>query len=187
MNETEVRLRLMKLREIFDLSVGAYALLTEEPARSELSKYTVRYNDLGAFQATKTDPMPVGWALTCQIQFRDTDYSQAAQALVERSKRQAIIESFALIREHSRNTPAWTEMSQEPWFHFTMFYRNAVAHNGRWQFSARDKARLPITFMNIRLDESMDGESIDGILNLWKARQLLAKMERFVIGDRNLS
>ncbi|SEJ05422.1 hypothetical protein [Frateuria terrea] len=187
MNQTEVRLRLMKLREIFDLSVGAYALLTEEPARSELSKYTVRYNDLGAFQATKSDPTPEGWRLTYQIQFRDADYRQAAQALVERSKRQAIIESFALIREYSKDTPAWAEMSQEAWFYFTMFYRNAVAHNGRWQFSAKDRAKLPITFMNIRIEESMDGESIDGFLNLWKARQLLAKMERFVIGDRNLT
>lgn len=185
MNQTGVRLSLMKLREIFDLSVGAYALLTEEPARSELSKYTVRYNDLGDFQATKTVPVPEGWALSCQIQFHDVDYRHAAQALVERSKRQAVIESFALIRGHSKDTPAWEEMSREPWFYFTMFYRNAVAHNGRWQFSLKDREQLPITFMNVRIDESMEGESIDGFLNLWKARQLLAKMELFVVGHRN--
>lgn len=187
MNQTDVRMLLMRLRDIFDLSVGAYALLTEEPARSELSKYTVRYNDAGDFQATKTDPVPTGWALTCQVQFHDVDYRNAAQALVERSKRQAVIESFDLIRGYAEDTPAWEEMKHEPLFYFTMFYRNAVAHNGRWKFSKRDKEKLPITFMNITIDESMEGKPIDGFLNLWKARQLLAKMERFVIGDRNIS
>lgn len=186
MNQTEARLALMKLREIFDLSVGTYALLTEEPARSELSKYTVRYNDLGAFQATKTEPVPEGWRLSFQIRFHDVDYRHAAQALVERLKRQVIIESFDLIRGHSRGTPAWEEMSREPWFNFTMFYRNAVAHNGRWQFSPKEKEDLPVTFMNIRIDESMENKSINVFLNLWEARQLLAKMELFVAGHRDL-
>jgi hypothetical protein len=185
MNETEVRLRLLKLREIFDVSVGAYALLTEEPARSELSKYTVRYNDAGNFQATKTEPRPPGWALTFEVRFRDTDYREAAQALVERAQRQTIIESLDLVRGYAKGTTAWDELDQELLFQFALLYRNAVAHNGQWDLS-KHREKLPLTFMNLTIDASMEGRSINGFLNLWKARQLLAKMELFVIGNRQI-
>lgn len=185
-SEEEALGRLRAIREIFDLSVGAFALLTEEPARSELSKYVVRYNDMGVFQATKTDPAPEGWQVSLEIRFLNTDYRRAAAALLERSKRQAIIESFDVVRQFVDETPNWDVITLEPWFYFTMFYRNAVAHNGRWMFGKKDKARLPIRFMNIPLDESMEDQNIDGFLNLWQARQLLAKMELFVLGHRNL-
>jgi len=39
---------------------------------------------------------------------------------------------------------------------------------------------------DVQIDESMAGVSIDGFLNLWQARQLLAKMHLFVAGHRNL-
>lgn len=185
MNETEVRLRLLKLREIFDVSVGAYALLTEEPARSELSRYTIRYNDAGDFQATQAKPKPPEWRLCLEVRFHDADYHEAAQALVERAQRQTIIESFDLIRSYAKGTPAWSELNQEPLFQFTLLYRNAVAHNGRWDLS-KHREELPITFMGLTIDASMDGEPIDGFLSLWKSRQLLAKMELFVIGNRQI-
>lgn len=184
-NADEVQLRLRELRSIFDLSVGAYALLTEEPARSELAKYTIRYNDQGAFQATKSDTAPEGWRLTQEIRFRDGDYRPAAEALVERTKRQVIIESFDLIRSHAKGTPAWDELGCEPWFDFVCLYRNAVAHNGRWEFKDdKVRSKLPITFMNLRIDETMEGLTINGFLTHWKARQLLGKLDLFLHGNR---
>jgi len=185
-SEEEALDRLRAIREIFDLGVGAFALLTEEPARSELSKYVVRYSDMGAFQVTENDPVQEGWQSSLEIRFHNTDYRRAAAELLERSKRQAIIESFDVVRQFADETPNWDVLALEPWFYFTMFYRNAVAHNGRWKFDKKDRARLPMRFMNIPLDESMEDQSIDGFLNLWQARQLLAKMELFVLGHRDL-
>ena len=178
----EVRMTLMRIRDIFDLSVGAYALLTEEPARSELSQYTIRYNEVGEFQATKSEPRPVGGASSYQISFRDTDYRVAAKALVERTQRQAIIESLALVRDFSKGTAIWDKLNSEPWFNFALLYRNAVAHNGRWLLvEQKDLNRLPVTWCSFTIDRSLNEKNIDGCINLWEARQLLARMETYLI------
>lgn len=183
----EATARLSSVFSLFNVATGAFGLLTQEPARSELSKFVIRYDDRGEFQVTKDAPRPAHWVLSSEVKFYDVDYRHHALALLERFKRQAIIESFDVVRQFANYTPAWEELAQEPWFHFTLFYRHAVAHDGRWRFNASDKKKLPASFMNLKIDESMEGRSIEGFLDLFRASNLLKTMHLFVDGHRGRS
>lgn len=175
---------LTRIRQVFDVSVGAYALMTTEPARSELSKYTIRYDENGRFEASASPLSSDGWGMSCSIQFQDADYQPAASDLVERATRHAIVESMDVLQRFTRNTPAWEELEREPWFYFARLYRHAAAHDGSWQFTSVLRAQLPAQFMNRAVDEGMEGQSIEGFLDLFRARQLLATMQLFAQGHR---
>jgi hypothetical protein len=67
-----------------------------------------------------------------------------------------------------------------PWYEYTRLVRNAVSHNFRFAFSARDKTKLPVTWNGMTIDGNCDGQAIT-YETLWHRTgyELFLKMKDF--------
>jgi hypothetical protein len=52
------------------------------------------------------------------------------------------------------------EFQASAWYQFARLIRHAVSHNFRFEFSERDKRRLPITWRGITLTDALDGKPL---------------------------
>lgn len=70
-------------------------------------------------------------------------------------------------------------LKSTPWFEFTRLIRNAISHTFRYQFTERDKLRLPITWNGITLREELDGQAMT--YELWHrpGYELFVEMRTF--------
>lgn len=164
-------LRLKSARDAFWFSLGAYALLTNEPSRSELSKFAIQLDEFNNIAANRGEPSP-NRGNSYTIGFNAALDAASAKRIVEYSFRQMIIESFETAKEfEAKNT---LSLSSEPWYEFARHYRNGLAHNGRWSF--RSAKGLPLTWRNRTIDANLQGMSLDGFLTWFEGLQLCAQM-----------
>jgi hypothetical protein len=108
-------------------------------------------------------------------------YSDLAELLERDPTRMAIINDFVLNQLHALIRAPF-ELLQDycedydkaatrrhlvetfhaaPWYEFARLVRNAVSHNFRFDFSERDKHRMPITWHGITLTENLDGRPMN--------------------------
>jgi len=158
-------------RDGFLFSLGAYALLTKEPASSELSRYGIKVCEDGNIVVSENEQSHHrGTSYT--ICFNDGLSESAAKSVVDASFKKMIIDSNHVIQKHKKENNI--NISEPTAFRFIRHYRNAIAHNGRWSLhSAKD---LPITWRNRTLTFDMNNQSIDGFLTWFEGLQLCAQL-----------
>lgn len=168
---------LERTREVFWFTLGAYALLTEEPSRSQLAGYDVAIanNHLKVVSSSDTSPPEqTGY----KIGFRGALDSGAAKEVVERAFRQMILTTYATTTEFAKHKILQDVLAKEDWYSFARHYRNAIAHNGRWNITSTKG--LPTTWRNITIEASFHSKPIDGFLGWFDGLQLCAVMINFV-------
>ena len=175
MNRTTATQRLSSAGDAFWFSLGAYALLTEEPSRSQLASFNIQISDLNTITVSQ-GVVPSSRGTTYRIGFNaGLDHSSARQ-VVEHSFRQMLLQSFEITKEYAK--AGGLSLSTAPWYKFARHYRNAVAHNGKWDI--RNAGGLPFTWRNKTVSADLNGAPIDGYLNWFEGMQLCAQMINFV-------
>jgi hypothetical protein len=96
--------------------------------------------------------------------------------VVEKSFRQMIIDSNFVVQSYIRDNKI--DASNEPMVQFSRHYRNAIAHNGHWNFYS-DKG-LPITWRNRTIAMEMNKKPIDGFISWFEGLQLCAQINLFI-------
>jgi hypothetical protein len=169
--------KLKAARDVFWFSLGAYALLTEEPSRSELPNFRICVTERNRISVSRElDPAISETSYT--IGFNAGLDRVSALTVVDFSFRQMLIESFQVSSEYAKSNSLG--IKHQPWYEFARHYRNAVAHNGKWHFDGR--RGLPTTWRNRTVEVSMQGQSISGFLSWFEGLQLGAQMNLFVSG-----
>lgn len=169
--------KLKAARDVFWFSLGAYALLTEEPSRSELPNFRICVTERNRISVSRElDPAISETSYT--IGFNAGLDRVSALTVVDFSFRQMLIESFQVSCEYAKSNSLG--IKHQPWYEFARHYRNAVAHNGKWHFDGR--RGLPTTWRNRTVEVSMQGQSISGFLSWFEGLQLGAQMNLFVSG-----
>jgi hypothetical protein len=119
-------------------------------------------------------------SLSMTIAGRTITFSDLAVELVDYNRREMISSDFLLNHLHSlvrvpfellkdycedfdtatRQSVLMTKLRNMPWYEYARLVRNAVSHNFRFAFSARDKSELPATWSDIVIDSNHDGQAI---------------------------
>ena len=174
-DRTTATQRLSGTRDAFWFSLGAYALLTEEPSRSQLASFNIQISELNTITVSQ-GAMPSSRGTTYRIGFNAGLDHESAKRVVEHSFRQMLLQSFETTKEYAR--ASGLSLFGEPWYEFARHYRNAVAHDGRWDI--RNVTGLPLTWRNKTIVAALNGTRIDGYLNWFEGLQLCAQMINFV-------
>lgn len=159
------------LRQSFCFSLGAYALLTKEPASSQLAAYEVSVTNNTLAVLGKGAPHTPDSNMSYRIAFNSSLPASAALAVVRSSFNAMLSGSFEAIKH-------WPQAKDQEWFHFSRHVRNAAAHNGRFHFN--NGSGLPAKWRNMVIEQSMQGESLETFLGWFNGLQLNAVMNLFV-------
>jgi hypothetical protein len=167
----ETLAKLNTLRQSFCFSLGAYALLTQEPARSQVSRYDVCVTNntlavvgTGASQTADSN-------MSYRIVFNSSLPTDAALTVVRSSFYAMLSGSFEAMK-------GWDQVEQQDWFHFARHLRNAISHNGRFHFT--NEWGLPAKWRNLLIEQSMQGAPVENFLGWFDGLQLNAVMNIFV-------
>jgi hypothetical protein len=167
--------KLKAARDGFWFSLGAYALLTNEPAKSELSRYDIKVYEDGNVMVSEGDTdRRRGTNYT--IGFNGALSESAARGVVDNSFRQMIIDSNHVIQAYVKSKNL--DVSQMPAVQFIRHYRNAIAHNGRWNILS--PKGLPLTWRNRTLTIDINEQPIYGFLTWFEGLQLCAQLNIFI-------
>lgn len=170
-NRGETLNTLNGLRQSFCFSLGAYALLTQEPASSQVAGYEVCVTNNTLTVLGKGASHAPDSNMSYRIAFNSTLPEAAALAVVRSSFNTMLSGSFEAIKH-------WPQAKEQEWYHFARHVRNAASHNGRFHFS--NNSGLPARWRNMVIDNSMQGESLEAFLGWFNGLQLNAIMNLFV-------
>ncbi|WP_143507352.1 hypothetical protein [Pseudomonas sediminis] len=175
MTPTETITQLKAARDGFWFSLGAYALLTKEPAKSELSRYNINIYEDGEIVVSE-DKLNERRGTNYTIGFNGALSNSAARGVVDNSFKQMIIDSNHAIRAYAKFNKI--DISESSSIQFIRHYRNAIAHNGLWDL--RSPKGLPLTWRNRTLTIEMNNQPIEGFLTWFEGLQLCAQLNIFV-------
>lgn len=159
------------LRQSFCFSLGAYALLTQEPASSQLAAYEVAVTNNTLTVLGKGSAHTPDSNMSYRIAFNSSLPASAALAVVRSSFNAMLSGSFEAVKH-------WPHAREQEWFHFSRHIRNAAAHNGRFRFD--NSSGLPASWRNMTIEESMEDASLEEFLGWFNGLQLNAVMNLFV-------
>jgi hypothetical protein len=167
--------KLKSARDSFWFSLGAYALLTREPAASQVAGYdiSVTNSDLLVGPRDAQDSGHLG--MSYRIGFNSSLPNTAALAVVQSTFYAMLSDSYEACK-----AAAPVGIKDQDWYHFSRHLRNAISHNGRWHF--QNNASLPATWRRMTVESSMHGHEIDGFIGWFDGLQLGATMQLFVSG-----
>src|SRR5690606_23114859 len=167
--------KLKSSRDSFWFSLGAYALLTKEPAASLVAGYdiSVTNNDLLVGPRDAQDLPRRG--MSYRIGFNSSLSKNSALAVVQSTFYAMLSDSYEACKAADP-----IRVKDQDWYHFARHLRNAISHNGRWHF--QNSAGLPATWRRMTVDQSMHGTEITGFIGWFDGLQLGATMQLFVSG-----
>lgn len=170
--------KLKRSRDSFWFSLGAYALLTKEPAASQVDGYdiSVTNSDLLVRPRGARDSLRSG--MSYRIGFNSSLPEDAALTVVQSTFYAMLSDSYEACK-----AAAPAEIKNQEWYHFARHLRNAISHNGRWHF--QNGTGLPTTWRRMTVDQSMNGSEIGGFIGWFDGLQLGSTMQLFVSGLPN--
>lgn len=84
--------------------------------------------------------------------------------------------------DHDKGTASrslTTRMRETDWYFFARIVRNAISHNFLFSFRASDRRRFPLTWRDIKIDESLEGKGVANVLGHKPALRLFLDMLAF--------
>lgn len=172
LDQATARRKLQEVRDIFTSSLGAYALLTEEPSKSQLSEFNIKFDDGGRLTVSR-DAIPATPGISYNIGFNYGMDVDSAKAVVEHTFRYMVLQSFEITKKYAPLTS-----KDQPWYNFAFNYRNAISHDGHWKLT--NKTMVPATWRRYTVDLHLDGQSIDDYFSWYHGMQLCGEMALFV-------
>ncbi len=167
--------KLKSSRDSFWFSLGAYALLTKEPAASQVAGYDISVTNNDLLVRSRDAQVSNGTGMSYRIGFNSSLPENAALAVVQSTFYAMLSDSYEACKAAG---PA--KLRGQEWYHFARHVRNAISHNGRWHF--KNGAGLPATWRRMTIDQSMQGHEIGGFIGWFDGLQLGATMQLFVSG-----
>ena len=166
--------KLKRTRDSFWFSLGAYALLTKEPAKSQVAGYSivVTNNDLTVEPKGATTQHG---GISYRIEFNSSITQDSALSVVQQTFYSMLTDSY----EATKSAAPELHKTQD-WYHFARHLRNAISHNGRWHF--QNSVGLPTQWRHLAIDSSMHGQPVEGFIGWYDGLQLGAVMQLFVNG-----
>lgn len=111
----------------------------------------------------------------------ETSMRIACEELYDSAHRSAIKELFALTKLYCHQTGQLQSLKSQPWFQFWRILRNCWSHDMTFHFSPDEKAILPVTWSDVTLDISMNGQQLThGRCSRDKLRELIETAKSFV-------
>lgn len=167
--------KLKSSRDSFWFSLGAYALLTKEPAASQVSGYDISVTNSDLLVGARDAQDSHRRGMSYRIGFNSSLPKEAALAVVQSTFYAMLSDNYETCK-----AAAPTKIKDQEWYHFARHLRNAISHNGRWHF--QNGAGLPATWRRMTVDQSMHGNEIGGFIGWFDGLQLGATMQIFVSG-----
>ena len=167
--------KLKNSRDAFWFSLGAYALLTKEPAASQVAGYDISVTNTDVLVGPRDAQDSYQLGMSYRIGFNSSLPREAALSVVQSTFLAMISDSYEACK-----AAAPAEIKNQDWYHFARHLRNAISHNGRWHF--QNNAGLPATWRRMTIDQSMHGKEIGGFIGWFDGLQLGATMQLFVSG-----
>jgi DNA polymerase elongation subunit (family B) len=72
--------------------------------------------------------------------------------------RSALKEMFEVTKIYCKATNQLNKLSSQPWYQFWRVLRNCLSHDFSFNFNEYDIKKLPVTWSDVTIDESMDGQ-----------------------------
>lgn len=167
----ETLTKLNALRQSFCFSLGAYALLTQEPARSQVSGYDVCVTNNTLAVVSTGASHTADSNMSYRIAFNSSLPEDAALSVVRSSFYAMLSGSFEAVK-------GWHQVKQQDWYQFARHLRNAISHDGRFHFT--NGSGLPVTWRNLLIEQTMQGAPIENFLGWFDGLQLNSVMNLFV-------
>ena len=167
--------KLKAARDSFWFSLGAYALLTKEPARTEVANFSISVTNQELLVEPKTAVVPQRIGTSYRIEFNSSIPDESALSVVQRTFYAMITDSYDAAKSASE-----LQLKAQDWYHLARHLRNAIAHNGRWHF--QNLSGLPCKWRHLVIDSSMQDQPIQGFIGWYDGLQLGAVMQLFVDG-----
>jgi predicted DNA-binding protein (MmcQ/YjbR family) len=168
--------RLNAAREAFWFSLAAYALLTQDPARSAISGFSVKVDDHDFRVIRRESEELTPGRHSYRVNFIEDVSEPAAREVVHKAFEKMITDSFELVRAYAKSHDLEKEMRGQSWYRFARIYRNALSHDKTWPLDNKD----PVRWRNLIVNIDMEGQPVRGFLSWMKGLQLGAEMTNFV-------
>ena len=81
----------------------------------------------------------------------------AFSELYETVHRAAIKELFEVTKYYCKESNQINTLKAQSWYQFWRILRNCFSHTFRFHFNSYDKSRLPVTWSDVTIDETMEG------------------------------
>ena len=89
-------------------------------------------------------------------------------------------DSFETVKAACITHGKMQEMRDQDWYLFTRLVRNALTHDQRWQFGARDLKKLPTTWRGKTIRADMDGQDVPtSVFSWYESLELWEDMKAF--------
>jgi len=161
--------KLKQSRDSFIFSLGAYALLTKEPAASLISEYSISATNIDLSVNAAHEDFKPAQGVSYRFEFGRSIPQSAAMAVVQNSFYSMLSDSFEACKAASPE-----KIKDEEWYSLARHLRNAISHNGRWHFLSPNG--FPVGWRSLKVDYAMQGKSIDGFVGWYDGLQLNAVM-----------
>jgi hypothetical protein len=168
---------LQRTREAFWFTLGAYALLTADATRTQLSNYEISISNEQLSVAQRGEGKRHGDS-GYTVAFGAALASGAAKSIVEQAFRQMILTTYELTIGFAKRHKLQSLITSEQWYGVARHYRNALAHSGRWHFT--DNRGLPALWRSKVVDQTLRGQPVDGYLGWYDGLQMCAEMINFI-------
>lgn len=167
--------KIKSARDSFWFSLGAYALLTKEPAKSQVAGYRISVTNDELLAELRDSPAPRKSGTSYRIEFNSSIAQESALSVVRSTFYAMLSDSYEATKGAD---PA--RLKDQDWYHFARHLRNAISHNGRWHF--QNALGLPANWCHLTIEPSMQDQSIDGFIGWYDGLQLGAVMQLYVSG-----
>lgn len=105
----------------------------------------------------------------------------AFSELYDTVHRAALKELFEITKHYCETTNQSKLLVGQSWYQFWRVLRNCFSHDFRFRFNEYDKRQLPVTWLGITIDISMEGKVLThGILSREQLLGLLDDVRKFV-------
>lgn len=161
--------KLKQSRDSFIFSLGAYALLTKEPAASLIAEYSISATNIDLSVNRVDEDFKPTQGLSYKFEFGRSIPQSAALSVVQNSFFAMLSDSFEACKAASPD-----KIKDEQWYSLARHLRNAISHNGKWHFLSPNG--FPVSWRSLKVDYPMQGLSIDGFIGWYDGLQLNAVM-----------
>lgn len=81
-------------------------------------------------------------------------------------------ESFELVKSYTKSTGQIQVFERQSWYHYARLIRNCISHDFKFQFKAKDKNLLPVSWRDRAITRAMDGTFLNlsefGYVQAWE-------------------
>ena len=114
----------------------------------------------------------------------DATLKIACEDLYTLAYRSALTDLLPVTKTYCYKTGQLDKLKAQPWFQFWRILRNCFAHDMKFNFNPAERAMLPVTWSEVTIDLSMNGQALKhSQMSYAKMKELIESALSFLLRD----